>query len=149
MKYKYIISLVCLIALLIGFIPVKKAVKKEYLDKADNYIIVNVQKSTVSQWIAIGNNKGNYDVPRDVKLIGNVPDGYNYAVETGHNSFVCYGKFCGAGDFYGDKYDVFNVDRWEILYPIKRDSLFNGILPNSYLCIFDTIPSHLGAYIFW
>lgn len=140
MKFKHeicILSAVVLIAVLIGFIPVKRAIKQDGLDKAASYITVNVQKATISQWIAVGDDKGDYDTPRDVRLTGNVPSGYNYDVEAGHNTFICYGEFDTAGDFHGEEYDIFNVETWEILYPVKRNSSLDWILPSSYLCRFD------------
>lgn len=133
----YVLLAVIIIAVFIGFIPVKHAVKQEHLEKTDEYIIVNVQKATISQWIAVGDNNGEYDAPKDVRLTGEAPSGYNYDVEVGHNTFICYGKFDGLGDLHGEKYDIFNVERWEILYPVNRNSPFDWILPNSYLCRFD------------
>lgn len=140
MKFMYVICILfagILITVLIGFIPVKHAVKQNSLEEVDEYIAVNVQRSTISQWIAVGDNKGDYEVPKDVRLTGNTPSGYNYDVEVGHNTFICYGKFDGVGDLHGEKYDIFNVKKWEILYPVKRNSRFDWILPNSYLCRFD------------
>ena len=138
MKFMHVICIlfaVIIIAVIIGFIPVKHAVKR--LNEADDYIAVNVEKATISQWIAVGDNKGDYEVQNDVRLTGNAPSGYNYAVEVGHNTFICYGKFDGVGDLHGEKYDIFNVEKWEILYPVKRNLRFDWILPNSYLCRFD------------
>ena len=140
MKFRYavyILFALVFIALFVGFTPDKKALKQDNLDKTDSYIIVHVQKATISQWITVGDNKGDYDIPKDIRLTGNAPSGYNYDVEVGDNAFVCYGKFDGVGDLNGEEYYVFNVDRWEILYPVKRNSPFDWILPNSYLCRFD------------
>jgi len=121
----------------IGFVPVKQATKKDYLDKNDEYIVVVVQKATISEWSAIGDNQGDYSDPNDVRLLGNAPSGYNYGIEFGFNTFVCYGKYDGTGDLHGEKYDYFYVERWEILYPVTRDSIFADVLPKSYLCIYD------------
>ncbi len=140
MKFKYLaygFLAAVLAAVLVGFIPIKFAVKQEDLDRSENYIIVKVQTATVAPWIAIGDNKGNYDMPKDVRLSGNVPSGFNYDVAVGQNAFVCYGKSGGTKDLYGEEYEDFNVERWEILYPVKRNSNLDWIWPDSYLCIFD------------
>lgn len=140
MKFKamiYILPAIVLLAVLAGFIPMKQAIKRGGLDKSGNYIIVKVQKATLSEWIAIGDNNGNYDTPKNVRLTGNAPFGYNYNVEVGDNTFVCYGKDDGVGFLQDEKYETFNAERWEILYPVKRNSLFDWILPDSYLCRFD------------
>ena len=140
MKFIHVVFLllaIVLIVVLVGFIPVKQAIKQDSLVKTENYIIVKVQKATISEWVAIGDNKGDYDLPRDVRLTGNAPSGYNYDVEVGDNTFICYGNSDGIGDFHGEKYDIFNVEKWEILYPVKRNSFFDWILPNSYLCRYD------------
>lgn len=140
MKFMYVIYFLLVIismTVFVGFMPVKQAIKQDSLDKTENYIIVNVQKATISEWIAIGDNKRDYNVPKDVRLTGNAPSGYNYDIEVGHNTFICYGKPDGDGDLHGEKYNIFNVERWEILYPVKRNSPFDWVLPNSYLCRFD------------
>lgn len=142
MKCKYIICFLLVSLSLIcvrGFLPVKYAVKRDNLNITGDYLIVKVQKSTISQWVAIGDSKGIYDDNIDVRLTGNVPSGYNYDIETGENIFICYGVFDGSADLHGQKYDIFNVESWEILYPVKRNSLFDKVLPDSYLCGFDTM----------
>lgn len=140
MKFKYIIyvllvaiSLICLSV----FSPIKYAVKQGNLNKADDYLIVKVQKSTISEWIAIGDNKCIYDDAKNVRLTGNIPSGYDYNIETGGNIFICYGKVEGTSDLHGEKYYIYNVENWEILYPVKRNSCFEKVLPDSYLCGFD------------
>ena len=121
------------------FFPVKIARKIEDIDTSKNYIIVNVQKSTISEWISISDNRGDYAVAKNVRLTGCIPGGYNYDVETGKNAFVCYGELTGVGELGGEHYDVFNVVKWDILYPINRNSPFDCILPKNYLCLFETI----------
>lgn len=140
MKFKieiYILLIVFLGVIIYGMMPVKQAINEDSLEKSKDFIIVNAQKSTISQWIAIGGNSGYYNEHKNVKLKGTPPSGYTYSVEAGHNTFVCYGHYVEEKDFYGEKYTVFNVESWEILYPIKRDSLFSKILPSSFLCNFD------------
>ena len=117
----------------------KKALKEENIDQSKEYIIAKIQKATVSQWCAVGDNNGIYETPDNIRLKGNVPSGYNYAVETGNNVFICYGNFCATEELHGEKYKVFNVENWEIAYPVKRNSLFNFLLPKSYLCKYDML----------
>jgi len=140
MRMVYVICVLLVVAaaiVAIGFIPVKKAVNEDSLDKNDEYIVVVVQKATISEWRIIGDNNGEHSIQEDVRLLGNAPSGYNYGIEFGFNTFICYGKYDGTGDLHGERYEIFVVERWEILYPVKRDSIFAWALPKTYLCRYD------------
>lgn len=138
--YAYIILTIILLILGIGFFPVKYAVKREKLDIKRSFIFIQEQKTTVSPWKAIGDQATSYFTPLNVRINGEEPSNYNYGVEIGHNTFVCYGYYSRTGDLGGsDKYSIYEATGWNIVYPIKRDSIFGSILPKSYLCVFDMI----------
>ena len=139
---KKIIFSVCIVIIiiiaLIPFKPIKYAVKKENIASGEDYIIVKVQKATVLTWIAIGDKSGDYDLPKDVRIIGAEPSGYNYDLECGDNTFICYGKYTEFGhtDDAGT-YDIFKADGCDILYPVKRNSPLGFIMPKSFICNMD------------
>ena len=142
MKKKYIMLSVLLLVMLIlvisVYLPAKRAVKLNDLDTSKYYIIVKVQKSTISPWLAIGDNNGDYEIGRDVYLTGNYPQGYNYTVDFGGNTFVCYGQYDGTRDIGAGEHNTFGVNSWEIIYPVKREgSVFDSFLPKGYLCRYD------------
>lgn len=121
------------------FNPVKVAIKEEDLKSKKQYILVQEQKSTVSQWVAIGDENGLFDKEIDVRIKGNTPSGYNYDLQCGNNTFVCYGKFTGLVDAPAGTYQQFDATDWDILYPVKRSSLFNFIIPKTSICKIDTV----------
>ena len=138
-KNRAIVLIIILLFVASYFAPVKFAIKQEDLRDTESYIIVQVQHSTaVSIWVAVGDNNGKYNEPVSINLLGDEPQLYSYEIEFGGNQFVCYGNYLDEGDFHGEVYKNFEITGWDILYPIKRDSLFNFILPNSYICRYDT-----------
>lgn len=138
-KYIFLLGGAIMICITIFWIShMKISVKADDLKSENGYILVKTQMSTVSEWLAIADNNGEYDIPRDVRIAGNMPGGYNYAIETGDNIFVCYGKYISFNhkDEAGT-YDIFHSNSWDIIFPIQRNSIFNKILPKTYLCFFD------------
>lgn len=136
------IGLIALISIAFHFTlfnPVKVAIKEEDLKSKNRYILVQVQKSTISEWVAIGDENGLFDKKIDVRIKGNEPSGYNYDLECENNTFVCYGKFTGLVDAPAGTYQQFDATDWDILYPVKRASLFNFIMPKTSICRIDTV----------
>ena len=122
-----------------GLFPVQFAISEQDLTDKTDYILVEVQKSTISQWIATGDKNGPYEILRDVRIIGKEPSGFNYDVEVGGNVYVCYGEYEGI-EMLGDStetgtYYVFNATGWDIIAPVRRKGILP--LPESYLCLFD------------
>lgn len=119
--------------------PVKIAIKKEALKSKIRYILVRAQKSTISEWVAIGDETGMFEQEKNVVISGYRPSGYNYKLESGNNTFVCYGEFIGTEDVGTEKVQKFYAIDWDILYPVKRTSPFEFIMPKSYLCKSDMV----------
>lgn len=139
-KIFVIVSLVLVLAVsFLFFFPVKRALKRDELYSSQNYILVRGQKSTVSQWVAIEKSGIEFEEPQNYKLMQNHPEGFNYSVESAENIYVCFGEDDGTETINGDSYNKYNVKRWEILYPIKRNSIFAKVLPKSYLALIDYI----------
>ena len=140
MKKKLVLLITCIFILCFLLFPIKKAVDVNIVNTTSNYIIVKVQKSSASQWIAINKNGEALEKRRDYKLIGNVPKGFNYGIESGSNIYVCFGKdIIEETTAHGDSYNVFKVDSWEIMYPIQRNSFISGVLPKNFLVVYDYI----------
>ncbi len=134
-----ILLIAIIVVSIIGFSPVKKAVNKEAINYNKTFIIVKAQRSTISEWTVLEDNEGIIANEADVKLTGNIPSGYNYEFEIGQNQFLCYGRYMGMESQYPvslEEIMIFEVDSWEILFPIKRESLI-PFLPKNYLCKFD------------
>ncbi|MBU5450082.1 hypothetical protein [Acetivibrio sp. MSJd-27] len=129
---------------LIGFIPIKWAIKKEDIkDDRENYIVVQAEASTVSAWIYEKESEW-----RNVSLLNETIRKFNRELAGLGNQYICYGKFNGSTESIGIQVELFDVTGWDILYPIKRNKYMEGILPKSYLCIFDKAES-LYYTLFW
>ena len=107
--------------------------ENEIVHKGLAHIMVQIEFSTGTGWILTDCESGPLSSPQEISLVGNVPNGFDYEVECGENTFVCFGSFSSE-----DK-SVFIVEEWEILYPIKRNAtLFpNWMYPKSGLYWFD------------
>ncbi len=122
-----------------AFKPVKYAITKQDAYKCKKeFIVVKNQKATVSPWIAIGDTNGAFSEEKNTRIIGNEPTNFNYSIECGDNTFICYGKYkeYNHTDEAGT-YDIFQADTWDILYPIKRTELFDFYFPKSFICKMD------------
>lgn len=117
--------------------PEKHAIKDKELENKGEYFIVKVQRSTAALWSVVGDEKRLYYEPIDAIFVGNYPSGYNYDVEVGDNTFICYGEFIKESEFGGYRNSIYEIYDWDILYPVKRNSPFNLLLPKSYLCKID------------
>lgn len=129
-----VILVIAAIFLCTNFYPVKWSVTRQQLDDRKDYILVEPYLVTVAPWKIIEDKNGKYDDYCAVRLVGNEPNEFNSSVDLGHNIFVCYGKFLEDGNLAGETYKVFEVENWDILFPIKRNSIFSPFMPKSFLC---------------
>lgn len=136
--YTTIVLILLVVILIILYMPIKFSVKINELNDKRNYIVTEVQKATIAPWTLIDVN-GYYFETRDIRLTGNEPTGFNLGIETAGNKFVCYGSNFEKGFLNDEQYHIFNVEDWDIVYPIKRKSFFKNILPKKYLSIYDYI----------
>ncbi len=144
-KNVVIVTIVVLITILIiaNFLPVKMSVKPNKVNeknKNDTVILCEYGQTTGPNWVIIGNEKGEFGPGKcefiNVKYSESVKMP-NSSIFIGDNKYVLYGKFIGVEVFYGESYRVFEVNRWDIQYPIDRFSLRSFFSPKRYLNIFD------------
>ncbi|WP_379155570.1 hypothetical protein [Paenibacillus sp. sgz5001063] len=138
------------ILILLNFIPIKFAVNlddAQQILKAGSYICVTESKYVDDTgWIAKTDINSHLEKNLAVRVSGNSPNKYlsekefdfkRFEVE---NRFLLIGK---VGRFEEDKeletvlYANLNVDKWKLLYPIKRASYRQYFTPKSYLNIYD------------
>ena len=107
--------------------------ENEIVHKGLAHIMVQIEFSTGTGWILTDCESGPLSSPQEISLVGNVPNGFDYEVECGENTFVCFGSFSSEDN------SVFIVEEWEILYPVKRRATFfpNWMYPKSGLYWFD------------
>jgi len=140
-KIKNIIKtmiLLLLIIILSLWLPIKLAIKKDMVDNQEYFICEKVS-TTGFEWIVVD---GNYNYTGYIELKGKIPleEYRNYYPSIRFNKFVCLGQIVGEDIFDGYKYLIFNVDRWEVLYPVQRDSLIpEFLLPKYGFTFWDTI----------
>lgn len=119
--------------------PVKHAIKEESLkNTGEHYYLIKYTQTTVSMWKIIGDNTGYYQTPKYVILEGDVPDIVkNYDIAIGDNVYVCYGEYIGEKETPAQEIlSAYNLTGWDILYPVKRDSVFQ-FWPKSYISRMD------------
>ncbi len=103
---------------------------KSLSDEDRFFIICKAVRVTGFDWKIINENGIQAD-ERYVKLVGEDPQYFlNYDLQAGDNEFVFYGKYIGTDYFDGDEYNILEVSDWDILYPVKRNNLFDVLLPN-------------------
>lgn len=132
------VIIICIIIIFFNiFKPVKKSVKLEDLNNTE-YILIKKTETTAAAWMIVGDNNGYYKAPIDVTLRGNTPN-ISYDLQCGDNTYICYGYYedditTAAG--YLNK--VFNVEKWDILYPVDHNmSIFSIIFSKNYLYSID------------
>ena len=134
--YSLILILVILVASF--WFPVKHAIKKEFLTN-EEFLICNKVSTTGFDWIVID---GTYNYFGYIKLVGKVPleEYENYYPSVRLSNFVCFGKVVGEDIFDGIEFLIFDVERWEVLYPVKREVvLFEFLQPKYGFTLWDTI----------
>lgn len=142
----FIIIAICIIKVLPLFLPIKYAVE-ELPKNESEYIVVTDYKVTGYEWLVIGEQNGLYaEHSQNIKcinMIGNIPISKFYSdYSTGDNRFICYGEYeyqpydgISGHNIYGEY--VFNVSRWDIMYPIKRELFIGVLIPKNYICRYD------------
>lgn len=159
MKKKHVILGLIIIALLITTIlikyPVKKAIKVSFpstnqqeINENDTKIICKYSTATGPQWEVVGKNGKLFDITEDTELVilkGKAPKQLNtdlfYLYNPPANMFEFEGKLNGYGDYKGDgKYKIFEVKKWNIIYPVHRESILNNLLPTNALTPYDFLP---------
>ena len=116
--------------------PQKTAIELIELSSKE-YIIVETIYTTASNWAITGDQNGSYDIPIFVTLLGNEPR-LIYDIQTGENKFVCYGKYLDdVVTLAGYTTKAFNVDEWDIIYPVDHNSLYSFILSKKILYEFE------------
>jgi len=134
---KFLILVVCCLL----FYPVKYALKQENLENIETpYFLVQWTQVTGSSWVLVGDHNGYFGEPIYIVANGAMPfeRRFNYAIATGHNTYICYGNYVGEREISdgGDKFSEYQFTGWDILYPVKRNGLIQ-FLPKSYLCKLD------------
>ena len=116
--------------------PIKFAVTEQQIaDK--NYILVEPCATTLANWKVVKGKNKVTDEEIYVRLEGDEPKNLSYNILSGDNIYVCYGEFLEHGDLHGERYHRFYVNKWDILYPISRNSIFDFIMPDNYMCKLD------------
>lgn len=144
-KRIYIMYLICIIIFIIyipNLIPIKYAAKEKNLKIEKNYILCRNQKVTGFNWLILGDINGKYKNPEDIEIIGKTPyETFNYTIDKTENTFVFYGEFIEnrIKDGEDKPHKVFQASDWDILYPIKRNSLRQGFVPQKFLSVYDKI----------
>ena len=118
--------------------PVKTAITQDEIKELNApYYLVKKEFSSAAQWIVIGDQNGEYPEPRYADLRGKFPS-VDYVLQIMDNVYVCYGEYVGQRDnpAVTEPFYVFDVSGWDILYPVKRDSVFQ-LWPKGYLCRID------------
>ncbi len=132
--------IVIVISLCYFYFPLKLAIKgNDYTEK--NYIVCEKVKTTGFDWRISSSSVGYVGM---VVLKGNIDDAMNfkYPLEWGHNQFIMKGNFSNEEyDFGNEKYPIFIVDSWEIIYPVKRDG-FSFLSPS-----YGIVPADLIGFV--
>ena len=121
-----------IVVICINFIPIDIAVS--YPVQSDReYILVQQVKTTGIDWYMIEASKQE-SLKGYVHLNGNAPPSYDMSNRLYHpeNVYVCYGQFEQDMIVDGEQIMNFNVQDWDFVYPIKRNSLLPGFLNPKY-----------------
>ncbi len=145
-----VLVLIIIIAYVSIFLfPLKFSVKKSYnsinpepVKSSDSFLICDYTDGPDPRWEVIGNDKGLFirsdstPQPECIFVKGNFPyKKLNYDVlKYSENRFILKGKVTGEKKFYGGVFKVFEVEHWDILYPIKQPYPF---MPKRWLVKFD------------
>lgn len=129
-----IISIILLILFIFQWIPLKCAVNIKA--NTETAILIKPQKVTGFDWKII--NVDGIGI-EDIFLVGNIPTKkLKRKVISGHNIFLCQGFFTQKKEFNGQEYRTFYVENWDIVAPIKRDTILPEFLyPSKYLTMAD------------
>lgn len=134
------ICIIMLLAVLLAFElrPVKTAISLDEIKELDGpYYLVKKEFSSAAQWIVIGDQNGEYLEPKYADLQGEFPS-VDYELQIMDNVYVCYGEYVGQRENPAttESFSIFDLSGWDILYPVKRSSVFQ-FWPKGYLCRID------------
>lgn len=140
------------IIIVLGFIPLKFAIKSDDINlESTEYIICTQTAVTDCDWERILSYtdrtlaeavENRNIVTEGMNFIDYSPIDGLFKVEDkyreGSNIFIVYGKKI---DFLPKFYEntLYTCKSWDIVYPIKRYSILGKILPRKYLCFWDLI----------
>jgi hypothetical protein len=126
-----------LVAIILGLImfaryyPIKTAVKESDIECTGEYVICNPAYSTGFEWGCMSSStmyeggifiEGALEKPRSAIKYDVLPN----------NSFIFYGEFIGERDSDVGKYPVFRAKNWDIIAPVKRNTIFPNFLCPQY-----------------
>ena len=134
----FLVIALCKLTININFKPIKQAIKIHELNNDISYIVVIPAKVTGADWMIIDSNNCKFDEEDYIRIVGNEPKFLDFSIQYADNKFICYGKY--VQEDYEDEtgiYDVFESSAWDIVYPIKRNSIFSFFMPKSYLTELD------------
>ena len=151
------ILLVCIyVSVLIGYFPLKIAKNhSEYDLNSKDYIVCMETRVTGCNWTRIIKSKSEnlldainngMIVTEDFNFTDKTPLNSLYDLEMSNNVYVVYGEQFDKpiqDEFYDNI--RYTCEQWEIVYPIKRQSIIGCFLPNGYLCIWDVVDKFSGT----
>ena len=116
--------------------PVKYGIKKNDVDTTGTFIVCEYVEVTGFYWRITEEN--GVPVNKYAILKGSDPlDICSHSVLSGGNKFLFYGKYLDesydSAATYADEYVVFDVEDWEIFYPVRRATYYWFLLPKKYL----------------
>jgi hypothetical protein len=136
-----IVDILLVIAYGILFMPVKYAVKYSDLDKNEDYVTVRETPAGSNIFELIEDKSDKYDYLMEVRITGSIPGEKfeNYGIMMGgphstKNEFVLYGESMGVKNSDMGKYLEYDVNHWDILYPVKRENAFGFLFPKRGIC---------------
>lgn len=145
-----LVLIVAVIPILLNFIPIKFAVKLDNAQKkleAGRYICVTESKYVDdTEWIAKTDINLHLEKDLAVRVSGNSPNKYLSKKEFDFKKFEVENSFLliGNAERFEEKKDLetilytnLYVDKWEVVYPIRRASIRQYFTPKSYLNIYD------------
>ncbi len=140
---KILIYIILGIMFFLFFFPVKIAVNEHNIKSYDNleYYIISPTDATGGFWVGYNdkeyeiyfiNLKGNsFETDLGVSILG------NFDTVRLKNKFVVYGEKNIVIE-ESKSYDI-NITKWDIVAPIKRDSLYGFVASDKYLTLWDFI----------
>lgn len=140
---KILLCIILGIILFIFFFPIKMAVNEKDIKSLNNleYYIIKPTDASGGFWVGyndieneiyfINLNGNSFEDDLGISILG------DYNTVRLKNKFVVYGKKNITIE-KSKSYDI-NVTKWDIVAPIKRDSLYGFIASSKYLTLWDFI----------
>jgi hypothetical protein len=141
MRVNKVFIIIIIIFLVVGIIlyyPVKIAKNKDILTNNDNYIICEIVMTTGFDWRIEKSSIGKVGLVFIEGISTNLIKELSYSIIWGNNEFIMWGNFLSNKNYDGGSYPVFEVTKWEILFPVKRETIVPSFLTPKYgLTFFD------------